>query len=350
MKKIYCLLLLSFSAYSQIFYEIGTNEETGSGNTCKLVNLSNCTKSEIVLCATIGTSGDIAVDRANNLYYISSGKFLYKQNLIDNTCELIGTFPIHPPALNISVNALVADTNGNLYASATDPNSNNDNAILYKYTPNEGIIELGFLIPHHRSLGDLFFFENRLFWLSRNHSLSQSSLVEVNIIHPNLSTIYMDLTNFNIAPYGAFSVLYNGFSKSYLLQQGFVEGQGKIFELDIPQQTVTLINCYMNATLNGADAYYEFSNPLNNHEYAISELPYFRIQNPIRDNIVLDTNVSYKNITEINLFDLSGRNAKKFTKNIEINLPISELASGLYNLNIKTNNGQFYNQKVVIQH
>lgn len=348
MKKLYFLSLLSWSAFSQTFYVVGLNEETESGNSCQLVNLQDCSKTPITLCTTSDITGDIAVDSSGNLYFVDASRALLRQNHNEITCEQIGTFPLISGS-NPYVNALVVDSNGYLFAVANPAlGSGIQRGRLYKYSASEGIVELGLLPPQTVSTGDLFFFENRLFLIAKDVIANTTFLLEVNIIHPELSTVYMAI-NTIIPPYGAFSTYNEGVSKSYLLSRAFVVGEGTINEVSIPQQTITLMGCNVNALVGGADAYYELSNSLLSISSYTPSVNYFNVVNPATYKIVIDTNINSNTIKSLSLFDITGRKAKDFVFQRNIDLPVFDVKSGMYILELNTADGSRYRQKVLIK-
>lgn len=311
-------------------------------NSCQLVNMSNCTKTNIPLCAS-SLSGDIAVDGNENLYYINDGNVLLKQNHNETTCQSLGTFPSISPSNTITINSLVVDSNNDVYASGTNSNSPIKGR-FYKYNPSTGIVEIGLLPNDAIPLGDLFFFENRLFLTCRNNAFTDTFLLEINVANPSISSTYMNLNG--ISPFGAFSTYANGVSKSYLLTRGFT--QGKIYELNIPLQTITLLSCDLNTLLNGADSYYELSDPLRVNSVA-NPIKYFNVKNPARTSIDIDTNIDNDMVKSLALYDITGRRTTDFKLTDKLGLPIAGLNPGLYILQLVTIDGVLYNQKIVIK-
>jgi len=255
MKKIYLLLVfISLNAFSQPFYLISENDQTGVGNICNFYNVSDCSKSPVNLCPANNTALSIAVNQTGNLYTSVDSK-LMRQNQGETNCTQIGTFPQTSNNNFPLINALIADHSGNIYATGNKQNSPYDSR-LYKYSSGNGITELGVLPSQILSLGDLFFYENKLFLIGRDFSFSTIFLIEVNIQNPSLSTI---ITTLDVLPYGAFSTYNNGVSKVYLTVRGF--SAGKLYELDMNSFTTTLLNCPLEALLNDAASYYPLSNP-----------------------------------------------------------------------------------------
>ncbi len=342
MKKIiFFIIITSIGAFSQNFYVIGSDNNIT--NKCEYVNLTDCSKIQIPLCSTFGTSGDIAVDSSNNLFFINNGRFLFKQNENETSCIQLGEFPIISQNNVASINALVFSGNGKLYAVSKQSSGTSR---LYEYSFANGIVELGLLPAQTISLGDLFFFENRLFLTCKNQNGTEVNLLEVNVENPIQSQILMPLIDV-VPPFGAFSTYINGMSKSYLLSRSFIENEGKVYELNIPLQTTTLLSCGVNALLNGADSYYELSTPLKTNNFLKKDIQIV-INNPAKNNIIFNSKFDFDLLESVIIYDIAGRLSKKFNLNIDIDLPISNLKNGLYLIEIKTKKGQIINQKLII--
>lgn len=147
---------------------------------------------------------DMAMDNSQNLYYVSSWGSLYKRSLGDSTCQFLGTF-------GHSINALVADANGDLLAAGNHPGA----AILYKFTAaNNSFDSIGRLPADYYSSGDLFYYENNLFLTGTNSIASNSFLIKIDLSNTTASCYYMDLQNLH--PWGAFT-LANPTPKAYLM-------------------------------------------------------------------------------------------------------------------------------------
>ncbi len=337
MYKFYCFLLFSSSVFSQTFYTIGQDNLSGAAN-CEAVDLSTCTATTVTV--SLNAITEVAVDSQDNLYFLQNGK-LYKKEHNQSNAELLGTFPDFSPSQSPVMNALVADSYGNIYAAGNKSTSPLESH-LYRYTPAGGIVDLGVLPSQRLSTGDLFFFENRLFLTTHIGSNNQRALMEINIENLSQSSIYMGLDN--ITAYGAFSTFTGGVSKCYLLMRGFIAG--KIFELDIPNQTITELSCGINQMVNGGACHYPFSDPLQTRPHtAVSP---FAIENPVNDYIKFN-GIKNNVIQQISLSDLSGKMVRRFDISQSV-FPVSDIDSGLYLLYIETTSNEKYSQKILIRH
>lgn len=332
MPRIIFILLLTSKVFSQNFYVNSPNNILGSSKLYTNyyeVNISQCTSIQQNICLNLeGNTGDIATDSDNNIYS-SIGGDLYKYNSISQNCEFVTTLP---PS---TVSAMIADSQGNIYTAGTK---------IYKYSPiSNNFTLLGNLPPQTTAIGDFFFFENRLFLTCEITNSNNSTLLEVNLSNPSLSTNYMSLGN--LYPYAATSVNVGSTSKCYIISGN--SSQSTIREIDIISQTISPIICTLNYGIFGAASYYSQSNVLNNDQFNANE-PYIKIINPAIEFINIDSNIDKSEFKTINLFDVTGRIARKYEANNK-DLDISGIQSGYYILSIELSNLQKYNLKVIIK-
>ena len=149
----------------------------------------------------------MAVD-ASAFYYIngSTGN-LYSQSITGSpSCQYIGNFG------NSSINALVADTAGILYAAGIQNQINVSS--LFRFQSGT-VTVVGNFPPNIFSLGDLFFYEHRLFMLAGDSNQGGGWIVEVDMVNPSQSCIYMPLPGWNF--FGAFSIKTGSISKSFIV-------------------------------------------------------------------------------------------------------------------------------------
>ncbi|CAM4234561.1 T9SS type A sorting domain-containing protein [Flavobacterium terrigena] len=334
MLRIIFILLLTSRVFSQSFYVNSPNNSFVNGNFQSYtnyyeVNVSQCTSIQQNICVgTVGITGDLAMDSNNNIYS-SIGGDLYKYNSISQNCEFVTTLP---PS---TVSAMIADSQGNIYTAGTK---------IYKYSPiSNNFTLLGNLPPQTTAIGDFFFFENRLFLTCEITNSNNSTLLEVNLTNPSLSTNYMSLGN--LYPYAATSVNVGLNSKCYLISGN--SSQSTIREVDIVSQTISPIICTLNYAVFGAASYYNQSDVLSNDQFNSNE-PFVKIKNPAIDFINIDTNINKSEFKSINLFDISGRLARQYEVNNQ-DLDISGIQPGYYILCIELSNLQKFNLKVIIK-
>lgn len=254
MKKIILNILLVFTikASSQSFY-VNTVDNFQLNNKIYQLDISHNNETTENICPPTNNIGqyfentytDIAIDKNNNMYYVSAWGSLYKKNHNDLTCHYLGKFG---PNIG-SINSLVADSNDFIYASG----NLNGVGMLYKYNLNSGIFyEIGNLPLNYIPSGDLFFYNNRLFLTCINKSNSTSCILEINLIYPLHSCFYMNINNEAL---GAFSIDYGSYSKTYLITSNLMNSSS-IYEVDMPNKQVgNLVRSY-NYIIYGAASEY----------------------------------------------------------------------------------------------
>lgn len=196
---------------------------------------------------------------------------------------------------------------------------------------------------HKHKLLEIYSFENRLFLTCEIINTNNTFLLEVNLTNPSLSTNYMSLGN--IYPYAATSVNIRSISKCFLISGN--SSQSTIREVDIVSQKISPIICTLNYEVYGAASYNNQSDVLSNDEFN-SNKPFIKIKNPATDFINIETNINNSEFKSINLFDITGRIARKYAVNNQ-DLDISGLQAGYYILSIELSNLQKFNLKVIIK-
>ena len=254
-KKAFCIALIiaSIRLEAQNFYT--TEIASGPQLTKTFVHdFAGCTKQEIFTCSGISFWSDIAVDTSQNIYFGVANGQLYKRNLNDNSsCEYLGTF-------GNSINALVADIDGNLYAVGQ---SSAGITQLYKYEAmSHAFITIGDFPTGMASAGDLFFYNGKLFLVGPCQA--QSHLIQVNISNPTLSCCF---GNFVIpgSPYGAFSIYYPllSLSRAFIVSSAFNGSNfsNYVYEVLLDQGILVGPVCNFSGSqpVQGAASVYDFS-------------------------------------------------------------------------------------------
>lgn len=353
MKKIifYILLVISINSYSQSFF-VNTVDNTQLINNVYQFDISNSTEIIETICPPTNNIGqyfentytDIAIDKDNNMYYVSGWGSLYKKIINDSTCHYMGKFA---PIIG-TINSLVADSSDFLYASG----NLNGVAVLYKFDIISGVFyEIGNLPVNYLASGDLFFYNNSLFLTCINTANSNSNpcIIEVNMINPSKSCFYMNISNEAI---GAFSIDYGSHSKAYIITSNLTNSSS-IYEVDmVNKQVGNLITSY-NYIIYGAASKYALTSTNSICENLSTDVniinkSYLHINNPARNSIKINTNIEKCDISSIHLFDITGKFIKSFNNDIR-NLDISNISNGIYMLILNTKNGNKYSQKVIIE-
>lgn len=344
---VFFLLILTQTS-AQDFY-VTSSRDNPLGNKAFKLNISNCDSVKIYSCLPSNNVlqyfenkyGDIAIDNNQNIYYVSGWGSLYTRNLNDSTsCQYLGTF-------NNTINALVADSTGTLYAAGNQ----NSVCTLYKYSSGN-FTTLGNFPSGFFSSGDLFFYEKRLFLTATNSNFTASYLVEVSLPDPLKSCYFMGLQN--LQPYAAFSI------KNILNSRAFIICENNypastLIEIDILNQTIGAPICTYPFLIDGAASVYNLTSsrttPICNLATTIGTLSaplFFNIQNPVLNSIQIKTNIDPRQIDKLILFDISGREVKNYTNpSFKENIDASDIEEGLYILRITTRKGQVFEQKLV---
>jgi len=349
-KFFFIFFLISIKLSSQEFYV--NTLIFGSGvyptNSTVKLNVSNTSETTEATCPpTMITSevySDVAIDKFENLYYVTGSGLLYKKNKNDSSCQFLGDFT------NSGINSLTADSGNFLYAIGGALNR------LYRYDTISGTFsELGDIPANYTPTGDLFFYENRLFLtISTSTSVSTTSgLLEINMVNPSQSCPFMNIQLSNL--YAAFSVDFGTYSKAYIISSA--GPISTLYEVDmVNKQIGNPIRTY-NQTIYGAASIYNLTStnstclqtPLNVQE-TIKKDKYFNIINPAKTNIICKTNIDRQEITQIRLYDNSARLIKDFSNqnNLE-KLDISNISDGIYLLTVATKKGETYTKKIIIK-
>ncbi|WP_415325568.1 T9SS type A sorting domain-containing protein [Chryseobacterium sp. MMS23-Vi53] len=340
------ILLISIQLYSQEFYVNTINFPSvippipPSNGVYKFDVSSPVETPESFCLPTMVTNEaytDIAIDKFENFYYVTSTGLLYRKNKLESGCEFLGDFS------NWDINSLVADSENFLYAIGTM-------GILYRYDSSSGTFsEIGNIPTGQISGGDLFFYENRLFLTT------VGGIMEINMVTPSQSCPFMSIDIQYPSLYAGFSINYGTYSKAYIISN--VSQNSTMYELDmINKQIGPPIRTYNHRIYGAATAYSLTSNnstcsqtPLAVQENNTHDI-FFSVINPAKNNIVCKTNIDRKQIISIRLFDNSARLIRDFSNqdNLE-NLEISDVPSGNYLLTVTTKKGETYTKKIIIK-
>ncbi len=346
------LLLFNYTASAQTFYVNTGYYGLRDANTYKL-RIAPCAsfgeKDTLPLLHTciptqsISSYDDIAVDKDNNIWYVASSGELYKKKSDDTICTYMGDFTPNYGG----VNALVADSAGDLYAVS---NLSPDSSQLLKYDVS-GFHTIGTLPKKTYSKGDLFFYEHRLFLLSYD-AAEKSLLTEIVIKAPSQSCHYMSLDS--LQAFGAFTIKENNKARTFLLILNAPDyHSSSLVEVDLPNKKILKTTCYYPFSVRGAAAYYELTMDSAKCNYipqsiaGINANTALTVLNPCTDAIRLSEGTQYSQVNNISLYDLSGKKIKEFViKDFPGNLNISDLAKGLYILRLIFQDGRQSLQKV----
>lgn len=330
------LILISMGCNAQSFYITSLNPWTVMNEVYE-VDMNSCNMTPIPTCT--GTEGpyyyDIAADQFGNIYFAGNDGGLYKQVLGSNECEYLGSFEYEP-------NSLVADSVGNIYGIGSSS--------LYKYNiESDTFSVMGDLPESYHAVGDLFFYENRLFLtvFQSNVGGDLTFLMEINMPDPSSSCVYMPLES----SMSAFAVVTeNNLSKAYIITS-ITDGYGTLKELDIINKTVSDPICEFNIGVYGAASVYGLTSTnsvcILNTDDVLKAEPYIRINNPVSGKIEITTNIEKNDINKIELYDILGQSVKLF--NDIHNLDVSGISSGHYMLTLSTAEGKIFTNKIVIK-
>lgn len=350
MKKIfYILLVVSIQSYSQSFF-VNTVDNTQLINNVYKFDFSNSNEITETICPPTNNIGqyfentytDIAIDKNNSIYYVSGWGSLYKKKFNDSTCHYLGKFA---PIVG-TVNSLVADNSNFLYAAG----NLNGVGVIYKFDTTSGVFyEIGNLPLNYLPSGDLFFYSNSLFLACVDTSNSNPCIIEVNMINPSKSCLYMNINNEAL---GAFSIDYGSSSKVYIITSDLANSSS-IYEVDMLNKKVgNLINSFNYIAYGAASKYALTSTNSICGSSAIDENIknkfYININNPARNSIIINTNIDTRDVSSVYLFDITGKLIKNFNTS-STDLDISNISDGIYMLILNTRNGEKYSKKVIIK-
>lgn len=345
LKKIFFgILLISAKLSSQEFYVNGLTINPGAvipSNIVFKLNVSNNSETSESFCQLPSSSSevytDIAIDQYGNSYYVTNSGLLYKKNGNGSGCQFLGDFSYG------GINSLAIDSGNFLYAIGGQSNQ------LYRYDIASGVFsDLGNIPANESAGGDLFFYENRLFLTTAN------GLLEINMVDPSQSCPFMNIQLPSL--YAAFSIDYGTYSKAYIIS-GNNNWSSTLYEVDMVNKVLSDPIRTYNYPIYGAASVYNLTStnstcsltPLSVQETNTSN-KFFNVINPAKNTIICKTNIDRKEITQIRMFDNSGRLIKDFSNqnNIE-NLDISNFPDGIYLLTIATKNREKYTKKIIIK-
>jgi hypothetical protein len=276
---------------------------------------------------------DIAVDKYNNIWYVTEPGDLYKRKLSDtSSCQYLGNFtPNHRP-----IKALVADSVGDIYAICNWY----DSTRLMKYDAT-GFHSLGFLPKNVYSNGDLFFYEHRLFLLSYYLKADSSFITEIVIKDPSQSCYYMSLDT--LMTFGAFTIKDNNKSRVFATAvDKYNILQSYLYEIDIPNKKILGPTCTYPLFIRGAASYYELTSDSTQCHYIpqsiknVEKANQITVLNPCTERVRIKTVLLSSEISRIELYSLSGIKIKIFDlADFPNNLDISEIATGIYVLQVR---------------
>lgn len=293
------------------------------------------------------TYNDIAIDKFDNLWYVTQSGLLYNRKLSDTTsCQYIGDFT----ADRSITGGLVADNDGNLYAAS----NLSDYCTIHKYS-SSGFSILGMLPKNVYCSGDLFFYEHRLFMTCSDPKQDSSFIYEIMLKDPKQSCYYMPTQNFQ--SYGAVSIEDGPNTKVLISATNRITYESSsLVEIDIPNRKILDTLCNYPFLIRGAACYYEQTGdsahcpyiPNSVSEWGKHAAQYLTVYNPSSSHIRISTNLGKNDINTIHLCGLTGKLVKAFdTDQFPDNLNISEIPNGLYMLHITSKDGRRWNEKLL---
>lgn len=224
-----CLQLLAFNVKSQHVYY-----NTPYGFYEIIYKDGLCTKQvEIPYNAALvsGNPYSIAVFK-DTLYFITSGvNNVYRMKIGDpNSCEYLGKMAPPGEVYPLSVNSFVADRNGMLYGIDA-----NYNSLIFFNPYTKEVKRLGH-VPLQPA-GDMIFYKNKLMYAASN-----GGIYEVNIAHPEQSTLYMSAPGYFF--FGVISLPYSC-NKNKVYGISVVSYQSAFVELDLDNKKIVKTECYI---------------------------------------------------------------------------------------------------------
>lgn len=322
-------LFLLTNAHSQTFY-VSCPVNVPVEKKAFQLSTTDCTPVQMFVCPPTNDTFqfpenqflDIAMDKNQNLYYVSGGGgSLYKRSLNDTTsCQFLGTF-------FSGMVALVADSDDLIYGCTQV----NGICGLYRYRISSGVFDtVGILPTGLYAAGDLFFYEGWLFLTGTTPTYTASYLAEIDIDDPSQSCYYMGLEN--LQPWSAFSINYGAYSKAYVLST-ITDTSSALIELDIENKTIGNPICTYPFLAGGAATYYNLtassSNVCDTNNTAINSNLLgiiFSIQNPVSDYIQIRANTDDVQIENLTLFNAFGKQVKHYSnENFKANLDVSDI-------------------------
>lgn len=368
--SIILLLVATFSLKAQKIYINGSGGPYGSGNTTYYLSSNKCDtffgeniNPTLYTCKatyqpnpwTDSIYNDIAVDNNENIWYVTKTGHLYKRSLTDTgSCSYVGDFHMANAQTQLyGISSLVAGKDGSIYAACNVYTVNHqDTCKIYKYHPSSGFSLVGDM-PGVYSSGDMFFSEYRLFMTCTTRDEDSSFIYEVVLKDPKQSCYYMPLGKYY--PYGTVSIEDGKQTKVIISTTDSNRANSYLVGVDIPNKKILDTICTYPFLIRGAAYYYNRTGDSTNCPYVpatvsnnyISDVE-LNTLNPSKNNIRLQTSLTYNDINRVRLFDLSGRNVKDYSiLQFPSQLSIEEVPEGLYVLQIVLKNGRLFNKKII---
>lgn len=190
----------------------------------------SCTTREKTSFCNLNVPGFSVAQYKNKVYYNTPGGELYETDLVNPAlCRPLSVFAVG--------NAMTADKNGTLYWVLGNS--------LYRlpngWTQPENLGAIPFT-----AAGDLIFFGDKLLMAANpNGTVTNFSLVEVNIASPPASKVYMETPGYSF--YGIMNVSSGcNDNKVFAISSSLVGPGSDIVELDIINKTIKGIFCSVN--------------------------------------------------------------------------------------------------------
>lgn len=293
---IFFMLFYGQTGFSQEFFVIDNERRLF------LVDISNCRTTFIKQVSLSSSITDITFHPNEKLYGIATNG-----RLVEIDIETGNTTTVHQFSRNLGefFTSLVADQEGIIYATGTE-------GFLYSYNVNTRQPKFHGKIPFGAA-GDLTFFQGRLFMAS-----IVNDMVEINIDHPEMSSVFMD---FDVGGNVFGIVTFVQDCDQTVTYATTNHGEAKIYAIDLQNNSLEL-SCTVPFSVYGAASELEHiaSNPIVVHDIA--------------------TSVSNCGATDgsITINATGGVGIKSFSLNqgaFQVNNAFVNLAPGIYTVDIK---------------
>ncbi len=338
-------------SFPQNFYVV-SQRDVPLINKTFMLNVNNCDSFPIFTCPPTNNVNQLPENQYTDMsinyttmYFVSGWGSLYSRNLNDTiSCQYLGNF-------NYNINALATANTGVIYAAGQVSGV----CKLFKYQGGAFSL-IGNFPSNFFSAGDLFFYENRLFMTGTTSDFTSGYIVEVDVNNPSLSCYYMPLPNLH--PWGAFSINSGNVSRVFIISTNDNAGihTSSLYEINMAAKTMGPLMCTYPYFIHGAATVYSYGTAGNTlcDPTAIPSLTsefVFRINNPVANSILIESNIEPSQIQGLGIFNVSGEMIE-FVKgeNYSPVIDVSRLPAGIYVLRLNTIGGVQYQQKLIKLH
>ncbi|RYJ45140.1 T9SS type A sorting domain-containing protein [Flavobacterium beibuense] len=344
-------LCFSQQAYITATDMIYTGSQWYTENYLYEINLNDLSLQEINTCNSnsyySNAIKDIGIDSNNSIYYCKSTDFYVISINGNEYCESIYNTVYYP------LNSLCV-AGSSIYATGYT----NNNAYMYQYNIELETFEVMGSLPNNiRPLGDLFFYENKLFLVCQETDSSFYEIYQINMQNVSESCPYMSFEDYlpeGYHPNGAFSINNGDSSTPYIVVYSTYLDNSTLHELDLQNKILYPQVMELPGKVEGAAALYDlFSTDAVCNSLDIPDTRqasnYINITNPVTNKIEIETNISQNDILESRLYDISGRIIRDFSSKSFDEFYVSGASSGTYILELKLSTGQRISKKIIIE-